>query len=54
MALIAQGEGNAAIGVALNISLATVKTYVTEILRKLSASDRAHAASIGLRRGFIS
>jgi DNA-binding NarL/FixJ family response regulator len=54
LALIAQGEGNAAIAVELNISLATVKTYVTEILRKLSASDRAHAASIGLRRGYIS
>ena len=50
---IAQGAGNATIADELGISLATVKTYVAETLRKLSASDRAHAASIGLRRGFI-
>lgn len=54
LTLIAQGAGNAAIATQLNISLATVKTYVAEILRKLTASDRAHAASIGLRRGYIS
>jgi DNA-binding NarL/FixJ family response regulator len=54
LTLIAQGGGNATIALQLNISLATVKTYVAEILRKLTASDRAHAASIGLRRGYIS
>ncbi len=53
LARIAQGAGNAAIADELGISLATVKTYVAEILRKLGASDRAHAASIGLRKGYI-
>lgn len=51
--MIAEGTGNAEIAERLHISLGTVKTHVAEILRKLSASDRAHAAVIALRGGFL-
>jgi DNA-binding NarL/FixJ family response regulator len=54
LSAVARGLGNAEIADHLNISLATVKTYVAEIARKLSASDRSHAVAIGLRRGLIS
>lgn len=52
--LIAEGVGNVEIGERLHISLGTVKTHVTDILAKLSASDRAQAAVTAYRRGLIS
>jgi DNA-binding NarL/FixJ family response regulator len=51
--LIADGIGNAEIGDRLHISLGTVKGHVADILAKLSASDRAHAAVTAYRRGLI-
>ena len=51
--LIAAGNGNKQIADALSISEATVKSRVTNILSKLSANDRAHAVTIGLKRGII-
>jgi DNA-binding NarL/FixJ family response regulator len=51
--LIAEGTGNAEIALALGVSLATVKTYVAEVLRKLAAVDRAHATAIALRSGYL-
>ena len=51
--LIAAGNGNKQIAYALSISQATVKSRVTNILSKLGANDRAHAVSIGLKRGII-
>ena len=53
LTLIAQGCGNAEIGERLHVSLGTVKGHVADILVKLSASDRAHAAVIAYRRGLI-
>jgi DNA-binding NarL/FixJ family response regulator len=50
---IARGAGNSDIAEDLHISLATVKTYVADILRKLMAADRAHAVAVGVRRGLI-
>ena len=44
--LIAEGTGNLEIAAQLGVSLATVKTHIAEILRKLSAMDRAHATAI--------
>jgi len=52
--LIAEGSGNAEIALALGVSLATVKTHIAEVLRKLAALDRAHATAIALRSGFLS
>lgn len=51
--LAAQGNSNRAIGDALNLSEETVKTRMKAILGKLNASDRTHAVSIAIRRGFL-
>ncbi len=52
--LIADGVGNAEIATRLSVSLGTVKGHVEDILEKLSAADRAHAAVTAFRRGYIS
>jgi DNA-binding NarL/FixJ family response regulator len=51
--LIAAGNSNKLIGDQLSIGEATVKSHVTNILSKLGANDRAHAVTIGLKRGII-
>jgi len=51
--LIANGNANKQIADQLSIGEASVKSYVANILSKLGANDRAHAVSIGLRRGII-
>jgi len=51
--LIAAGNSNKGIAGHLSISEATVKSHVSGILGKLSANDRAHAVTIGLKRGII-
>ena len=51
--LIAQGNANKEIARALALSEETVKGQVRNILSKLDAKDRTHAAMIGLKRGII-
>jgi len=51
--LIAAGNSNKQIASLLFIGEATVKSHVTNILSKLGANDRAHAVTIGLKRGII-
>jgi DNA-binding NarL/FixJ family response regulator len=51
--LIAEGKANKQIADRLSISLETVKSRVKNILSKLGADDRTHAAMIGLKRGII-
>jgi DNA-binding NarL/FixJ family response regulator len=51
--LIAEGKANKHIADRLAISEETVKSRVKNILSKLSADDRTHAAMIGLKRGII-
>ena len=51
--LIANGNGNKEIADQLSIGEASVKSYVANILSKLAAKDRAHAVTIGLKRGII-
>jgi DNA-binding NarL/FixJ family response regulator len=51
--LIAEGNANKAIADQLLISEETVKGQVRNILSKLGANDRTHAAMIGLKRGII-
>jgi DNA-binding CsgD family transcriptional regulator len=53
LARLAQGETNAEIGAALQISVETVKTHVRQLLVRLDATTRAHAVAIGFRRGLI-
>jgi len=50
---IADGNSNKQIAYLLQISAQTVKNHVSSILRKLNANDRAQAAVIATRRGWI-
>ena len=51
--LIAYGNANKQIADLLSITEETVKGRVKNILLKLSANDRTHAATIGIKRGII-
>jgi DNA-binding NarL/FixJ family response regulator len=51
--LIAEGNANKEIAEQLSVSEETVKGQVRNILSKLGAKDRTHAAMIGLKRGII-
>ena len=51
--LIAEGNANKEIAAQLSISEETVKGQVRNILSKLGANDRTHAAMIGVKRGII-
>jgi DNA-binding NarL/FixJ family response regulator len=51
--LIAAGNANKQIASQLSITEETVKGRVKNILSKLGANDRTHAAMIGVRRGII-
>jgi DNA-binding NarL/FixJ family response regulator len=51
--LIAAGNANKQIADRLSITEETVKGRVKNILSKLNANDRTHAATIGLKRGII-
>lgn len=50
---ISHGYPNERIGRELGVSLDTVKTHVGRILRRLRASDRAHAVRIGFEDGWL-
>jgi len=50
---IADGHANTEIATELGIGLGTVKGHIRDILEKLSAADRAQAAVVALRKGFI-
>jgi DNA-binding NarL/FixJ family response regulator len=51
--LIAAGKANKEIADLLSVTEATVKGRVKNILSKLGADDRTHAAMIGVKRGII-
>ena len=51
--LIAEGNANKEIAAQLSVSEDTVKGQVRNILSKLGAKDRTHAAMIALKRGII-
>ena len=51
--LIAEGNANKEIAEQLSVSEETVKGQVRNILSKLGAKDRTHAAMVGLKRGII-
>jgi len=50
---VAGGTSNKIIASHLSISEATVKAHVQNIMLKLGASDRTHAVSIAMTRGFL-
>jgi DNA-binding NarL/FixJ family response regulator len=51
--LISNGLSNTAIATDLYISVSTVKTHVSSILRKLDADNRVQALSIARERGLL-
>jgi DNA-binding NarL/FixJ family response regulator len=51
--LVAAGNANKVIADQLSIAEETVKGHVKNNLSKLSANDRTHAVTIGLKRGII-
>jgi len=51
--LIADGHSNKEIAAVLSVTEDAVKGQVRNILSKLGANDRTHAAMIGLKRGII-
>ena len=51
--LIAAGNSNKQVAAQLSITEETVKGRVKNILSKVGANDRTHAAMIGVRRGII-
>ena len=51
--LMSGGNANKEIAAQLSITEETVKGHVKNILAKLSANDRTHAVTIGIKRGII-
>jgi DNA-binding NarL/FixJ family response regulator len=51
--LIAEGNSNKEIAAQLSVTEDSVKGHVRNILAKLGANDRTHAAMIGIKRGII-
>ncbi len=51
--LIAEGNSNKGIAALLSVTEDSVKGHVRNILSKLNANDRTHAAMIGIKRGII-
>ena len=51
--LVAEGLGNAEIGERLFMGAATVRDYMTAIMRKASACNRTHLVTIAFREGWI-
>jgi two-component system NarL family response regulator len=50
---IVAGKSNKEIGMLLNISEATVKSHINNILSKLGVADRTQAATTALQRGIV-
>jgi DNA-binding NarL/FixJ family response regulator len=53
LGLIVEGRRNRAIGEELHLAEVTVKKHVQSIIGKLGASDRTHAAVLGVRSGLV-
>lgn len=51
--LIAEGNSNKEIATLLSVTEDSIKGQVRNILSKLSANDRTHAVTIGIKRGII-
>jgi two-component system NarL family response regulator len=51
--LVSMGHTNKVIGAQLSVTEDTVKKYVQNIIAKLHASDRTHAATIAARAGLL-
>ena len=54
LGLLVDGRSNKAIAQAMRLSEPTVKKHVQQVIGKLGAGDRTHAAVIALRAGLVS
>jgi len=50
---IVRGKSNKEIGSELDISEATVKTHINNLLSKLGVADRTQAATAAIQRGLV-
>ena len=50
---IVRGKSNKEIGIELDISEATVKTHINNLLSKLGVTDRTQAATAAIQRGLV-
>ncbi len=53
LTLVADGNANKRIAVILGVSEQTIKNHISATLRKLNASDRAHAVMLAVRNGWV-
>jgi two-component system NarL family response regulator len=53
LGLVAEGKSNKEIGVAFDISEATVKVHMTHLLDKLGVSGRAEAINVAVKKGMV-
>jgi two-component system NarL family response regulator len=53
LGLVAEGKSNKEIGVACDISEATVKVHMTHILEKLKVTGRAEAINVAVKKGLV-
>jgi DNA-binding NarL/FixJ family response regulator len=53
MQLVAEGKSNKEIGVAFDISEATVKVHMTHILEKLKVTGRTEAINVAAKKGLV-
>ena len=53
LALLARGDSNKRIAASLNLSIGTVKGYVSAIFEKLGVEDRTQAALAAVKRGIV-
>lgn len=53
LTLVAKGRSNRNVAQELGLAEETVKSYLSNVLQKLQASDRTHAVVIALRRGLL-
>jgi DNA-binding NarL/FixJ family response regulator len=51
---MSRGRSNGEIGKELFLSEDTVKTHARRLFRKIGAADRAQAAALGYRWGYVS
>jgi len=51
---IAEGATNKEIAREMSISQQTVKNFITSIMRKLDAKNRAHVVTMAIRKGLVS
>jgi len=53
LALVVEGCTNPEISSMLGVSVGTIRTHVSNILKKLDVADRTEATSLALRRGLV-